>query len=59
MYILVNRNTKSAHCYTAPVVRGDDPTKAYYRDEAKVGLGEPLPLPAPYPTPDTARFLKG
>ncbi|WP_112465590.1 Uma2 family endonuclease [Streptomyces triticisoli] len=58
VYILINRNTNTAHCYTTPILPGDDPTKAYYDDEAKVDLGEPLPLPAPYPTLDTAPFLK-
>jgi hypothetical protein len=55
---LINRDTKTAHRYTDPVVPGDDPTKAYYGDESKVHLGEPLSLPAPYPTPDTAPFLE-
>ncbi|WP_073948409.1 Uma2 family endonuclease [Streptomyces kebangsaanensis] len=58
VYVLINRNTSTAHCYSTPVLPGDDPTKAYYDDEAKVDLGEPLPLPAPYPTLDTAPFLK-
>lgn len=58
VYVLINRNTGTAHCYTTPVLPGDDPTKAYYDDETKVDLGEPLPLPAPYPTLDTAPFLK-
>jgi hypothetical protein len=30
VYILINRETKTAHCYTAPVFPGDDPKKAYY-----------------------------
>src|SRR4051812_6554564 len=58
VYVLINRETKTAHCYTAPVLPGDDPTKAYYDAESKVDLGEPLPLPAPYPTLDTAPFLE-
>ncbi|MEU6219844.1 Uma2 family endonuclease [Streptomyces sp. NPDC047022] len=58
VYVLINRTTKTAHCYTNPVTPGDSPTKAYYADEAKVPLGEPLPLPTPYPTLDTAPFLK-
>ncbi|MFB7456441.1 Uma2 family endonuclease [Streptomyces sp. NPDC056188] len=58
VYVLVNRETRTAHCYTAPVLHGEDPTKAYYDDETKVDLGDPLPLPAPYPTLDTAPFLK-
>jgi hypothetical protein len=35
VYILINRETKTAHCYTAPVLPGDDPKKAYYDAEAK------------------------
>ncbi|PJM96931.1 Uma2 family endonuclease [Streptomyces sp. CB01373] len=58
VYVLINRNTGTAHCYTTPVLHGEDPTKAYYDDETKVDLGDPLPLPAPYPTLDTAPFLK-
>ncbi|MFD4608359.1 Uma2 family endonuclease [Streptomyces sp. NPDC058440] len=58
VYVLVNRETRTAHCYTTPVLPGEDPTKAYYDDETKVDLGDPLPLPAPYPTLDTAPFLK-
>ncbi|MFD9000372.1 Uma2 family endonuclease [Streptomyces sp. NPDC059582] len=56
-YVLVDRDAKTAHCHTPPVLPGDDPTGARYDDETKVGLGEPLPLPAPYPTLDTAPFL--
>ena len=58
IYILINRNTKTAHCYTAPVLPGDDPKEAYYDAESKVSLGNPLALPAPYPTLDTAPFLE-
>ncbi|MFE8949127.1 Uma2 family endonuclease [Streptomyces sp. NPDC007856] len=57
VYVLINRNTKTAHCYTDPVLPGDDPTEAYYRTDTKVTLGDPLPLPAPYPTLDTAPFV--
>lgn len=56
VYVLVNRNAKTAHCYTDPMLPGEDPTQAYYASEAKVDLGEPLVLPAPYPTLDTACF---
>ncbi|MEW2398513.1 Uma2 family endonuclease [Streptomyces sp. NPDC046862] len=56
VYVLINRNAKTAHCYTDPMRPGEDPTQAYYASEAKVGLGEPLALPAPYPTLDTAPF---
>ncbi|GED87000.1 Uma2 family endonuclease [Streptomyces sp. 6-11-2] len=58
VYVLVNRETRAAHCYTTPVLPDEDPTKAYYDGEAKVDLGDPLPLPAPYPTLDTAPFVK-
>jgi hypothetical protein len=58
LYVLINRDTKTAHRHTDPVMPGDDPTKAYYGDESKVHLGEPLSLPAPYPTLDTAPFLE-
>ena len=58
-YVLINRNTNTAHCYSDPILPGDDPTKAYYDTETKVDLGQPLPLPAPYPTLDTAPFLEG
>ncbi|MFJ6560798.1 Uma2 family endonuclease [Streptomyces sp. NPDC091412] len=58
VYVLVNRETRTAHCYTTPVLPDEDPTKAYYDGEAKVDLGDPLPLPAPYPTLDTAPFVK-
>ncbi|MFC9845207.1 Uma2 family endonuclease [Streptomyces sp. NPDC060223] len=58
VYVLINRNTKTAHCYSDPIVPSDDPTKAYYDTEAKVDLGQPLPLPAPYPTLETAPFLE-
>lgn len=56
VYVLIDRHTKTAHCYTGPVLPGDDPTEAYYRTDEKVNLGGPLPLPAPYPTLDTAPF---
>jgi Uma2 family endonuclease len=56
VYVLINRNTKTAHCYSDPVQPGDDPTEAYYDTEVKAGLGRPLRLPAPYPTLDTAPF---
>ncbi|MER7691225.1 Uma2 family endonuclease [Streptomyces sp. NPDC097610] len=58
VYVLINRDTKTAHCYTDPILPGDDPTKAYYDSETKVDLGDPLPLPAPYPTLETAPFLE-
>ncbi|MGW3492352.1 Uma2 family endonuclease [Streptomyces sp. NPDC001020] len=58
-YVLINRNTGTAHCHTDPALPGDDPTKAYYGNESKVHLGEPLSLPAPYPTLDTAPFMAG
>ncbi|MCS0604928.1 Uma2 family endonuclease [Streptomyces sp. LP11] len=56
-YVLINRETWTAHCHTDPVLPGDDPAKAYYEDDTKVALGEPLPLPSPYPTLDTSRFV--
>ncbi|MFG2953181.1 Uma2 family endonuclease [Streptomyces sp. NPDC048291] len=56
VYVLIDRHAKTAHCYTDPVLPGDDPTEAYYRTDEKVSLGDPLPLPAPYPTLDTAPF---
>jgi hypothetical protein len=59
VYVLINRNAKTAHCYTDPVLPGDDPTEAYYDSEIKVDLGDPLPLPAPYPILETAPFLEG
>ncbi|WP_405887798.1 Uma2 family endonuclease [Streptomyces sp. NBC_01136] len=59
VYVLINRNAKTAHCYTDPIPPGDDaPTGAYYDSEIKVDLGHPLPLPAPYPALDTAAFLE-
>ncbi|MEU6351136.1 Uma2 family endonuclease [Streptomyces sp. NPDC047072] len=58
VYVLVDRHSRTAHCYTDPVLPGDDPTEAYYDTDVKVDLGEPLPLPAPYPTLDTAPFLE-
>ncbi|MER6223298.1 Uma2 family endonuclease [Streptomyces sp900105755] len=57
VYVLIDRHTKTAHCYTDPHLPGDDPTEAYYKTDEKVSLGDPLPLPAPYPTLDTAPFL--
>ncbi|MER5545646.1 Uma2 family endonuclease [Streptomyces sp. NPDC001118] len=57
-YVLINRHSQTAHCYTDPVLPGDDPTEAYYDTDTKVSLGKPLPLPAPYPTLDTAPFLE-
>ena len=59
VYVLIIRNAKTAHCYTDPVLPGDDPTEAYYDSEIKVDLGDPLPLPAPYPILETAPFLEG
>ncbi|MFJ1610475.1 Uma2 family endonuclease [Streptomyces sp. NPDC088253] len=59
VYVLISRNAKTAHCYTDPVLPGDDPTEAYYDSEIKVDLGDPLPLPAPYPILETAPFLEG
>lgn len=59
VYVLINRNAKTAHCYTDPILPGDDPTEAYYDSEIKVDLGDPLPLPAPYPILETAPFLEG
>ncbi|MFF4014380.1 Uma2 family endonuclease [Streptomyces sp. NPDC001843] len=57
VYVLIDRHAKTAHCYTGPVLPGEDPTEAYYDTDTKVDLGDPLPLPAPYPTLDTAPFL--
>ncbi|MFF4115089.1 Uma2 family endonuclease [Streptomyces sp. NPDC001714] len=57
VYVLIDRHTNTAHCYTDPVLPGDDATEAYYKTDEKVSLGDPLPLPAPYPTLDTAPFL--
>ncbi|MFF3984013.1 Uma2 family endonuclease [Streptomyces sp. NPDC001797] len=57
VYVLIDRHTKTAHCYTDPHLPGDDPTEAYYKTDENVSLGDPLPLPAPYPTLDTAPFL--
>ncbi|MGY5012838.1 Uma2 family endonuclease [Streptomyces sp. 900105755] len=57
VYVLIDRHTETAHCYTEPHLPGDDPTEAYYKTDEKVSLGDPLPLPAPYPTLDTAPFL--
>ncbi|MEU3861219.1 Uma2 family endonuclease [Streptomyces sp. NPDC028722] len=59
VYVLVDRHSRTAHCYTEPVLPGDDPTEAYYGTDTKVDLGEPLPLPAPYPTLETAPFVTG
>ncbi|MFD1663485.1 Uma2 family endonuclease [Streptomyces caeni] len=49
VYVLINRNTGTAHCCTDPVTPASGPTKAYHGNESKVHLGEPLPLPAPAP----------
>ncbi|MGW2488780.1 Uma2 family endonuclease [Streptomyces sp. NPDC001606] len=57
VYVLIDRHSKTAHCYTDPVLPGDDPTEAYYKTDTKVALGDPLPLPAPYPALDTVPFL--
>ncbi|MFJ9863431.1 Uma2 family endonuclease [Streptomyces sp. NPDC101165] len=57
VYVLIDRHSKTAHCYTDPILPGDDPTEAYYDTDTKVDLGEALPLPAPYPTLDTAPFV--
>ncbi|MGW3203383.1 Uma2 family endonuclease [Streptomyces sp. NPDC001135] len=57
VYVLIDRHSKTAHCYTDPILPGDDPTEAYYDTDTKVTLGAPLPLPAPYPTLDTTPFL--
>ncbi|GAB1335654.1 hypothetical protein ACE1SV_22440 [Streptomyces sp. E-15] len=57
VYVLVDRHSRTAHCYTNPVLPDEGPTEAYYTDDTKVALGEPLPLPAPYPVLDTAPFL--
>ncbi|MET8563381.1 Uma2 family endonuclease [Streptomyces flaveolus] len=59
VYVIIDRHSGTAHCYTDPVLPGDDPTEAYYATDTKVDLGEPLPLPAPYPTLDTAPFTEG
>ncbi|WP_200305056.1 Uma2 family endonuclease [Streptomyces adelaidensis] len=56
VYVLINRHANTAHCYTDPVLPGEDPTEAYYSGEVKIDLGDPLPLPAPYPALDTAPF---
>ncbi|GHJ98909.1 hypothetical protein SY2F82_07070 [Streptomyces sp. Y2F8-2] len=58
VYVLINRHTQTAHCYTEPILPGDDPTAAYYGNESKVHLGELLTLPNPYPTLDTTPFLE-
>jgi Uma2 family endonuclease len=57
VYVLIDRNTKTAHCYSEPILPGEDPAEAHYATEVKVDLGHPLPLPAPYPALDTAPFL--
>lgn len=57
VYVLIDRHAGTAHCYTGPVLPGDDPTEAYYDIDIKVDLGDPLPLPDPYPALDTAPFL--
>ncbi|MET8137505.1 Uma2 family endonuclease [Streptomyces sp. NPDC005251] len=57
VYVLINRDIGTAHCYADPVLPGDDPTEAYYSADTKVDLGGPLPLPAPYSALDTTPFL--
>ncbi|QLJ00373.1 Uma2 family endonuclease [Streptomyces sp. NEAU-sy36] len=57
VYVLVDRHAKAAHCYTDPALPGDDPAEAYYTNDTKVDLGDPLSLPGPYPTLDTSPFL--
>ncbi|MFF3464450.1 Uma2 family endonuclease [Streptomyces sp. NPDC002619] len=57
IHVLIDRHSKTAHCYTDPVLPGDDPTEAYYGTDKKVDLCSSLPLPAPYPTLDTTPFL--
>ncbi|MFF9025116.1 Uma2 family endonuclease [Streptomyces eurythermus] len=56
VYVLIDRHAKTAHCYTDPILPGEDPTEAYYSSDTKVTLGDPLALPAPYPALDTAPF---
>lgn len=58
LYVLINRTTRTAHCYSNPIRPGDDPTKAYYATGTTAVLGKPLTLPDPYPTLDTAPFLE-
>ncbi|MGQ5637487.1 MULTISPECIES: Uma2 family endonuclease [unclassified Streptomyces] len=58
VHVLIDRHSRTAHCYTDPVLPGDDPTEAYYDTDDKVDLGEPLHLPAPYPALDTTPFLR-
>ncbi|MFH9940005.1 Uma2 family endonuclease [Streptomyces murinus] len=53
VYVLIDRRSQTAHCYTNPALPGDDPADAYYENDTKVHLGDPLPLPPPYPTLDT------
>ena len=57
VYVLINRETRTAHCYTGPTLPGDNPVEAYYEHDTKADLGDPLALPAPYPTLDTSPFL--
>ncbi|WP_435643646.1 Uma2 family endonuclease [Streptomyces sp. H49] len=57
VYVPINRETRTAHCYTGPTLPGDTPVEAYYTNDTKVDLGDPLPLPAPYPALDTSPFL--
>ncbi len=59
VYVLIDRHSRTAHCFTDPFLPGDDPAEAYYGTGTKVDLGDPLPLPAPYPTLDTTAFLTG
>ncbi|MFE2041282.1 Uma2 family endonuclease [Streptomyces sp. NPDC059477] len=54
VYVLINRNTQTAHSFSDPILPDDGPARAYYATETKVPLGERLPLPAPYPALDTA-----
>ncbi|MEU2924555.1 Uma2 family endonuclease [Streptomyces sp. NPDC007251] len=58
VYVLIDRHSRTAHCYTDPVVPSDDPTEAYYDTDDKVDLGGLLRIPAPYPTLDTTPFLQ-
>ncbi|MGJ5751466.1 putative restriction endonuclease [Streptomyces puniciscabiei] len=57
VYVLIDRHSKTAHCYTDPILPGSDPTEAYYATDTEVSLGDPLPLPPPYPTLDTTPFV--
>ncbi|MFD8839663.1 Uma2 family endonuclease [Streptomyces griseofuscus] len=57
VYVLIDRRSRTAHCDTNPAPPGDDPADAYYEQDTKADLGDPLPLPAPYPALDTSPFL--